>query len=120
EPLRHLAADATLAADGPPRKALVAYSMGNFATTMFTFACNVGWVLGLDVFPDAATGRVDWTPESSEFVVNVPRFGKGRERRLLMLDDYRLLAAENGGVPAKEEAHFAFLHRHLLGENGRG
>lgn len=116
DPLRDLASDATLSADGPPRTGLVAYSMGNFATTMFTFACKIGWVLGLRVFRDPATGRTRWNPESSEFVVNVPRFGKERERRLLMLDDYRRLAAEDGGVPAKEEAHFAFLRRHLLGD----
>jgi poly-gamma-glutamate synthesis protein (capsule biosynthesis protein) len=117
EPVRQLAADATLTADGPPRKALVAYSMGNFATTMFTFACKVGWILSLRTFRDAATGRADWQPDGSTFVMNVPRFGRGRERRLLLLDDYRRHALNNGGLPAKEEAHFAFLERHLFGKD---
>lgn len=118
EPVRSLAAatGATLTAEGPPRKAFVAYSIGNFATTMFTFACKVGWILGLRVFRNPDTGRTDWLPESSEFVMNVPRFGKSRDRRLMMLDDYRRQAAESGGVPAKEANHFAFLDRHLHGE----
>lgn len=111
--LRYHAADATLTADGPPRKALVAYSLGNFATTMFTFACKVGWVLSLRVFRDPATGVTDWAPDDSAFVVNVPRFGRSRERRLLMLDDYRRQSAESGGVPEKEERHFEFLGKHL-------
>jgi poly-gamma-glutamate synthesis protein (capsule biosynthesis protein) len=116
EPVRQLAADATLTADGPPRKALVAYSMGNFATTMFTFACKVGWVLSLRAFRDPATGRADWLPDGSAFVVNVPRFGRRRSRRLLLLDDYRRHAQERGGLPAKEEQYFAFLERHLFGK----
>ena len=115
EPLRHLAADATLTADGPPRKALIAYSMGNFATTMFTFACKVGWILSLRTFRDPSTGRADWKPDASAFVMNVPRFGRDRTRRLLMLDDYRRHHQERGGVPAKEEQHFAFLRQHLFG-----
>ncbi|MBA4063514.1 MAG: hypothetical protein C0501_07330 [Isosphaera sp.] len=115
EPARPLAADATLDADGPPRKALIAYSLGNFATTMFTFACRVGWVLGLRVFRDPATGRADWAPGDSAFVVNVPRFGRPRRRRLMLLDDYRRLSRDHGGVPAKQEAYLAFLDRHLHG-----
>ena len=116
ESLRPLAADATLSADGPPRKALVAYSMGNFATTMFTFACKVGWVLSLRAFRDPATGRADWQPDASAFVVNVPRFGRQRERRLFLLDDYRWEQQRYGGVPPKEEAYFAFLQEHLFGD----
>ncbi|HSQ58301.1 MAG TPA: CapA family protein [Gemmata sp.] len=113
--VRSLGQEATLAAEGPPRKALIAYSMGNFASTMFTFACKVGWVLSLNAFRDSATGRADWHPAGSTFVVNVPRFGRDRTRRLLLLEDYRRQRDCNGGIPAKEKAHFSFLHRHLFG-----
>jgi poly-gamma-glutamate synthesis protein (capsule biosynthesis protein) len=112
---RELAADSTMRGEGPARKAMIAYSMGNFATTMFTFACKVGWVLSLKVFKDAA-GHTDWSPAGSEFVVNVPRFGRGRDRRLLLLDDYRKHRLENGGVPEKEEKLFGLLRKHILGE----
>jgi Bacterial capsule synthesis protein PGA_cap len=118
EGMRPLAEGSTMQAEGPPRKALIAYSLGNFATTMFTFACKIGWVLSLDVFRNARTGQADWNLDASAFVVNVPRFGRRRERRLLMLEDYRRSRAEQGGLPAKEAAHLAFLERHLLGNAG--
>jgi hypothetical protein len=111
--LRGAVADSTLTADGPPRKALVAYSMGNLATTMFTFECKVGWVQSLNLFRDAA-GRVDWNPGETAFVMNAPRFG-GRQRRLLMLDDYRTQSAKFRRVPKWEEDYFAYLREHLLG-----
>jgi poly-gamma-glutamate synthesis protein (capsule biosynthesis protein) len=117
EPYRALAAEeSTLESDGPPRKALIAYSMGNFATTMFTFACKVGLMLSLRVYRDASTGHVDWKPDACEFVVNVPRMPRTRERRLLMLDDYEALRERHGGIPHFEREHFAFLKQHLLGE----
>jgi poly-gamma-glutamate synthesis protein (capsule biosynthesis protein) len=120
ESLRELASSATLQTEGPPRKALIAYSLGNFASTMFTFACKIGWVLSLRVFRDAATGRIDWLPDGSTFVVNVPRFGPGRDRRLFLVDDYMRHCAENGGVSQKEATHFAFLEQHLGLRNGQG
>jgi poly-gamma-glutamate synthesis protein (capsule biosynthesis protein) len=117
EAVRPLADHATLEAAGPPRKALIAYSLGNFASTMFTFACKVGWVLSLSVYRDPTTRRTDWGLAGSAFVVNVPRFGHDRTRRLLLADDYRRLARERGGLPAAEEQYLAFLNRHLLGRD---
>ncbi len=118
EQYRALAADgaSTIQADGPPRKALIAYSMGNFASTMFTFACKVGWILSLQVFRDPTSGQVDWKPDASAFVVNVPRMPRSRERRLLMLEDYQLLGEEHGGLPRFERDHITFLQQHILGD----
>ncbi|MFO0821744.1 MAG: CapA family protein [Gemmataceae bacterium] len=117
EPTREVARmSSTLTADGPPRKALIAYSMGNLATTMFTFECKIGWILSLRLFRDGA-GRIDWKPDASAFVVNVPRFGRGRDRRLLMLDDYRRQTETetHRRVPRWEEDYFSFLGEHILG-----
>lgn len=41
---------------GPPRAALVAYSLGNFATVMPTLGCRVGGVLELGLFREAHGG----------------------------------------------------------------
>lgn len=109
---------ALLAAAGPPRKALIAYSLGNFASTMFTFACKVGWVLSLELRRDPRTRRVDWTLCGSAFVVNVPRLGRDRTRRLLLLEDYRRQMGGSGDLPPDQERYLAFLHRHLLGGGG--
>jgi len=108
-------AHSTITADGPPRKAMIAYSMGNLATTMFTFECKVGWILSLRLFRDSS-GRIDWKPDASGFVMNVPRLGPKRERRLMMLDDYRRIMGKYRRIPRWEEQYFAFLEEHLLGE----
>ncbi|MBA4188905.1 MAG: hypothetical protein C0467_12985 [Planctomycetaceae bacterium] len=116
EPYRHLAKEnSALTGEGPPRKSMVAYSMGNLATTMFTFECKIGWILSLRLFRDS-TGRIDWNPDASSFVMNVPRFGRKRERKLLMLDDYRRLSQNHRRVPPWEEEYFAFLDEHLHGK----
>ena len=102
-------AGARLSAPGPARKALVLYSLGNFTTAMFTFACKVGWVPSVGLTRDPATGHIDWHPAGSRFVVNVPRARPARRRMLMLLDDY--LA---GHAPRPHEtAHARFLHAHL-------
>jgi len=110
---RELAKHSTLTADGPPRKAIVAYSMGNFTTTMFTFACKIGWILGLRMFKNPGTGRTDWTPEPAQFVLNVPRFGKDRTRRLLMLEDYHKHAKQHDGPTSYERRHLEYVAKHV-------
>jgi len=113
EPIRELAEyHATVTAEGPQRKAMIAYSMGNLATTMFTFECKIGWILSLRLFRDSS-GRIDWNPDASAFVMNVPRFGPKRERKLLMLDDYRKLSLRHRRVPPWEETYFSFLEKHV-------
>ena len=42
------------------RDHLIAYSLGNFATAMYTLHCRVGFILSLRLARDAETGRVDW------------------------------------------------------------
>ncbi len=112
EAIRSSAVSSTLTADGRPRKAMVAYSLGNFATTMFTFACKVGWIVGMQVFKDRE-GHIDWNPGGSQFVVNMPRFGRNRDRRLMLLEDYRRESQIQGTQSSSEEEHFSFLQNHL-------
>jgi poly-gamma-glutamate synthesis protein (capsule biosynthesis protein) len=114
EPVRGLAEHSSLVGEGPPRKALVAYSLGNFTTTMFTFACKVGWVLSLRV-GRGSDGRIDWVPQESAFVVNAPRFGRERERLLLLESDYRKKSEEYRGLPIAESRHLDFLQDHVFG-----
>ncbi len=112
-------------ADGAPRKALVAYSMGNMATTQWTLACRVGWILSLRLSRGAETGRLDWELDGSAFVVNVPRMPRTRERKLFLWEDYVRVMCERGcNVPRRESAYINFLDRHLWGSatetNSRG
>lgn len=56
-------------ASGTPRKALVIYSLGNFATYMFGFFHETGAIQGLAV--SKTGGRVDWDLEEPVLVHNV-------------------------------------------------
>ena len=58
---------------GVPRKGLIAYSLGNFATAMYTLHCRTGLVLSLRLARDAETGRVDWHRPEAQLVYNVHR-----------------------------------------------
>ncbi|GMU58008.1 MAG: hypothetical protein AMXMBFR33_71540 [Candidatus Xenobia bacterium] len=81
---RPLAENATVQDDsGQPRKALVVYSLGNFTTTMFTAACQLGGVQSLEVRKDPSSGKTDWNAPGLDFVFN-DRGGLFGERRLSM------------------------------------
>lgn len=70
--------------DGAPRKAMVAYSLGNFTTTMVTDRCKLGLLLSLGLHRDPATQRVTWCSPKTQWFYNVaPFFEKGRGRRRL-------------------------------------
>src|SRR5262249_35796241 len=75
-----------LEAEGPPRKALVAYSLGNFATAMFTPHCQVGLALGLSLARDARTGRVDWHRPELTLLHTAQRHPETGGRRLVLLE----------------------------------
>ena len=105
----------SIESEGPPRKAMIAYSLGNFATTLWTFSCRIGWILSLRLFRDPKTGRVDWNPAASTLVVNDPRLPPTNERKLLLLQDYLRLRYEHGGLPRPQQEYIEFLTEHLLG-----
>jgi poly-gamma-glutamate synthesis protein (capsule biosynthesis protein) len=99
--------------DGPggPRKGLIAYSLGNFATAMFGLHCHVGLVLSLTLSRDPQTGRVGWYGPGLRLVYNEQRARTLGRPRLMFLDDYLRSA---GGRKLRELE--GFLWKHLLGE----
>src|SRR5262249_32114920 len=100
---------------GIPRKALVAYSLGNFATAMYTIHCCVGLVLSLRVRRDEA-GRIDWDRPEAQLVYNVHRDPTTRKRRLVLLESYLRERERRGDRAAKVREMGGFLERHLFGE----
>ncbi len=70
---------------GRPRKALVCYSLGNFATAMVTFLCRVGLVESLRLRRDPDTGRLDWHCPRGQLAYNVPKHDGRGQRRLVLL-----------------------------------
>ena len=100
---------------GTPRKGLIAYSLGNFATAMFTLHCRTGLVLSVRLGRDEQTGRLDWHRPEMQLVFNVPRDPATRQRRLVLLDNW-LGQQEQRGDRAQGLRDLAgFLHRHLAG-----
>jgi hypothetical protein len=65
---------------GVPRKGLIVYSLGNFASVMFALHCQLGMALSLEVRRDSAS-RADWFRPEAKLVYNV-------SHRLLLLDEY--------------------------------
>lgn len=80
---------ARAAGAGRPRKALIFYSLGNFASAMFTPYCRLATLWPLSFYRGDA--GIDWRLEQAEFFYNRST-GGGRE--LLPLADYALTEAE--------------------------
>ncbi|MFO0843639.1 MAG: CapA family protein [Gemmataceae bacterium] len=100
---------------GVPRKGLIAYSLGNFATAMYTIHCRTGLVLGLHLGRDSS-GRVDWHRPEAQLVINVRRDPVGGGRRLMLLDRY-LRECERRRDPARKAREMGrYLERHLFGD----
>jgi poly-gamma-glutamate synthesis protein (capsule biosynthesis protein) len=98
---------------GMPRKGLIAYSLGNFTTAMYSAQYEIGLVLGLTLQRDAATGRIDWHLPDMRFVYNTRSHPAEQGRRLVMLDTYlRKHALRNKQLRATAE----FVHAHMLGQ----
>ena len=55
--------------DGRPRKAFVAYSLGNFLNTMLTFPCKLGILRSLQLWRNSS-GKCDWSLGDSTLVWN--------------------------------------------------
>ena len=99
---------------GPPRRALIAYSLGNFATAMFTLHCRTGMVLSLTLSRDES-GRVSWQRPEAQLVYNEPRDPATRQRRLVLLESYLRERERHGDRALRLREMGAFLHAHLLG-----
>jgi poly-gamma-glutamate synthesis protein (capsule biosynthesis protein) len=100
---------------GVPRKGLIAYSLGNFTTAMYTLHCQVGLVLSLTLARDEQTGRVDWHHPEAQLVYNEQRDPLTGKRQLWLLEPY-LRERERGGDHATALRRVGrTLEAHLLG-----
>jgi hypothetical protein len=99
---------------GVARKGLIVYSLGNFATAMFTLHCQTGLLAGLNLARDPL-GRVDWHRPELRLVFNVQRDPGTGARRLVFLDDCLAERARRGERCARLRAFADFLRAHLLG-----
>jgi hypothetical protein len=100
---------------GVPRKALIVYSLGNFATTMYTMLCRTGMILSIRLARDPETGHMDWHRPEVQLVHNVHRDPLTRQRRLVLVESYLRERERQGDQAAALRATGAFLHRHLFG-----
>jgi hypothetical protein len=96
---------------GVPRKGLIVYSLGNFASAMFTAHCRIGMALGLEVQRDAA-GRTDWSRPEMRLVYNVPG-----HQRLVLLQEYLNQRASIGKRDVRLRAMADFIQTHVCGPN---
>lgn len=72
---------------GKPRKALIAYSLGNFVTAMYTRHCRTGFILSLTLTRDEF-GATDWHQPTPTWVYNAKPSSRPGGRRLMLLDDF--------------------------------
>jgi poly-gamma-glutamate synthesis protein (capsule biosynthesis protein) len=103
---------------GVPRKGLIVYSLGNFATAMYTLHCRTGMALSLRLRRDGAEGHIDWHRPEVQLVYNVHRDPVTRQRRLMLLETYLRECERRGDPASKVRAMAAFLEEHLLGAKG--
>jgi hypothetical protein len=100
---------------GVPRKGLIAYSLGNFATTMYTLHCRTGMALSLRLRRDEQ-GRVDWHRPEVQLVYNVHRDPVLGQRRLMLLETCLRERERRGDRSVKLRGMASFLEEHLLGK----
>jgi poly-gamma-glutamate synthesis protein (capsule biosynthesis protein) len=100
---------------GVPRKGLIVYSLGNFATAMYTLHCRTGLILGLHLSREQTTGRIDWHHPETQLVFNVHRDAFTHRRRLMLLESYLRQRERLGDHADKLRALASYLERHLLG-----
>jgi hypothetical protein len=98
---------------GAPRKGLIAYSLGNFASVMFAMHCQVGMALSLDVRRDVQ-GRTDWFRPVGKLVYNVPHHGPARSHRLVLLEDFLHRRKATGKREIHLQAFAASARRHVM------
>lgn len=102
-----------LEANGRPRKAFIAYSLGNFTTNMWGFLHELGVIESLEFFR-RADGVVDWRAPRHVFVHNA-RTPNEKERRLELLATYLGRGCGRAACPEAARAFASFAERHLTG-----
>jgi poly-gamma-glutamate synthesis protein (capsule biosynthesis protein) len=102
-------------ADGGKRKALVMYSLGNFATDMWSFLCEMGMIESVE-FVKGSDGTRDWRLPSHTFVHNL-RFSRDHDRRLELLSTFLSGRCDGAGCSDAVLAYVDFLERHITGSH---
>ena len=100
---------------GVPRKALIAYSLGNFATAMYTLHCRVGLILSLSLVRDES-GRVDWHGPEAQLAVNLHRDPRHGGRRLALFEPLLRECGRANDTAVRLRRMAAYLGRHLFGD----
>jgi hypothetical protein len=98
-----------------PRKGLIVYSLGNFATAMYTLLCRTGMVFSIRLVRDQSSGLVDWHRPEVQLVYNVHRDPCTRQRRLVLMETWLRECERRGDSAARLRTTAAFLQRHLFG-----
>ena len=70
------------------RRSFIAYSLGNFTTTMYTPLCRLGAIKTFELFRDPITRRVEWKIPETVFVYNNPSGIAGINRKLVLYEEY--------------------------------
>ncbi|MFA5713882.1 MAG: CapA family protein [Bacteroidales bacterium] len=73
--------------DGQLCRSYIAYSLGNFTTTMYTKACRRGAIKSFYLYRDTLTGKVIWTIPENRLVYNHFPIFWSRSRVLRLLPD---------------------------------
>lgn len=66
------------------RRSLIAYSLGNFTTAMYTRECRKGMVLPVTLYRRLPGMKVEWVAREPFYVYNSVRGFAGRNRRLVL------------------------------------
>lgn len=72
---------------GTSRKALVAYSLGNFVTRMYTPSCRIGAMESITLYRDSQTGEILWHRNPRQYVMNEPKILPGKKHKLRLIKD---------------------------------
>lgn len=99
-------------APGPPRKALILYSLGNFTTAMYTLLCQTGLIQTIALARDEATGRADWHAPAAQLVYNARRHPATGTRRLVLLESW--LRDFSHRLRPQARADLALLRGHIV------
>lgn len=82
------------------RKGLIVYSLGNFASTMYTDLCKIGLIQSIEVYKEGS--HTDWRLPKSQFVYN--KIGRNRSLKMVHKPE---------DVPKSDREALEYLRNHL-------
>ena len=99
--------------DPRPRQAVIAYSLGNFTTAMFTPHCRTGLVLGLELGRDFDSGAINPIRIDPKITHMIPQSIETGGPRLIFADDIFRHAPANSRMTQRLSAMRQEVARHL-------